>query len=349
MSFAATLALVAGYERGLPWMTAAAETPLGARIALWGGRAILGSIVVSLLAGLATTLYAAFHFHRLAPYGVIANLAAMPVVSLWVMPMGILGVLAMPFGFDGFFWRLMGEGVGWMIAVALWVANLPGAVGRMPAFGIGAMILGSAGLIVLCLLRSPLRLVGIAMLAIATWSAFRAPQPDVLIAADGASFAVRGADGRLAAVRTGSDTFALRQWLAADADVRSHTDPALTAGIRCDHAGCVGNLADGTPIALARTTEAFADDCRRAAVVASAREAPASCAALVIDRNVLKQSGAIALRRKGDVFEVIKVRPDGYERPWARSLPAAPPVAATPTGVTAPDATPRPEDLEPGD
>ena len=39
MSFAATLALVAGYERGLPWMSAAAETPLGARIALWGGRA----------------------------------------------------------------------------------------------------------------------------------------------------------------------------------------------------------------------------------------------------------------------------------------------------------------------
>ncbi len=44
----------------------------------------------------------------LAPYGVIANLLAMPVVSVWVMPMGILGVLAMPFGFDAIFWRLMG-------------------------------------------------------------------------------------------------------------------------------------------------------------------------------------------------------------------------------------------------
>src|SRR5204863_5126390 len=34
----------------------------------------------SLLAGLATTPYAAYHFHRIAPYGVIANLLAMPVV-----------------------------------------------------------------------------------------------------------------------------------------------------------------------------------------------------------------------------------------------------------------------------
>ena len=58
-------------------------------------------ILASLVAGLATTPYAAYHFHRLAPYGVLANLLAMPVVSVWVMPMGMLGVVAMPFGFDG--------------------------------------------------------------------------------------------------------------------------------------------------------------------------------------------------------------------------------------------------------
>jgi len=34
MSFAATLALVAGYQQGLPWMTAGADTPLGAHRAL---------------------------------------------------------------------------------------------------------------------------------------------------------------------------------------------------------------------------------------------------------------------------------------------------------------------------
>jgi competence protein ComEC len=37
--------------------------------------------IASLLAGLATTPYAAFHFHRIAPYGVIANLLVMPIVS----------------------------------------------------------------------------------------------------------------------------------------------------------------------------------------------------------------------------------------------------------------------------
>src|SRR5262245_20071847 len=56
MSFAATLALVAVYERGLPWMTAGAETRLGARIALWGGREIVALLLASAVAGFATTL-----------------------------------------------------------------------------------------------------------------------------------------------------------------------------------------------------------------------------------------------------------------------------------------------------
>jgi ComEC/Rec2-related protein len=104
MSFAATLALIAAYQHGLPWC-ATADTSRGARIALWGGQEIVGLILASFVAGLGTTPYVAYHFHRTAPYGVIANLLAMPVVSAEVMPMGILGVLAMSFGFDAIFWK----------------------------------------------------------------------------------------------------------------------------------------------------------------------------------------------------------------------------------------------------
>src|SRR5712692_2408900 len=167
MSFAATLALVAGYQHGLPWMIQGGKTPLGARIALWGGRQVVGLIVVSLLAGTATIPYVAYHFHRISPYGVVANLVAMPVVSAWVMPMGILGLLAMPFGLDGFFWRLMGYGIEWMTAVALWVTSFPGALGRMAAFGTGPLLLCTAGLAVLCLLKTSLRLVGVLLIGCA--------------------------------------------------------------------------------------------------------------------------------------------------------------------------------------
>ena len=146
MSFAATLGLVALVQIGMPRLFASPDNSITAKIALWGGREIMMTLTLaSLIAGLATTPYAAFHFHRVTPYGVLANLAAMPVVSALVMPAGMLALLAMPFGLDGPFWWLMGIGIDWMIVVTEWVARLPGAIGRMAAFGTGPLIAASIG------------------------------------------------------------------------------------------------------------------------------------------------------------------------------------------------------------
>ena len=84
-----------------------------------------------------------------------------------------------------------------------WVAALPGAVGRMAAFGIGPLIAASIGIILLGLLRTPLRWSGAAVLAIAVVWAVRVPQPDILISADGRNVGVRGQDGRLHLMRDG--------------------------------------------------------------------------------------------------------------------------------------------------
>src|SRR4051794_1986681 len=153
MSFAATLGLVALVQIGMPRLFATPDSSVSARVALWGGREIMTLVLASFVAGLATTPYAAFHFHRVTPYGVLANLLAMPVVSVLVMPAGLLGLLAMPFGFDGVFWRLMEFGIDWIIAVAQWVAALPGAVGRLAAVRARPLIASSGGSILLGLLR----------------------------------------------------------------------------------------------------------------------------------------------------------------------------------------------------
>ena len=273
MSFAATLGLVALVQVGMPALFASPDNSATARAALWGGREIAMLALASLIAGLATTPYAAFHFHRVTPYGVLANLAAMPVVSVLVMPAGLLGLVAMPFGFDGVFWRIMGFGIDWMIAVAQWVAALPGAVGRIAAFGTGPLLAATAGIILLGLLRTPLRWSGAGAIAIAVVWALAAPQPDILISADGHSVGVRGRDGRLHLMRTAKDTFLVKEWLAADADARLPGDASLGEGVSCDEAGCVAQLPDGGFVALALRPEALADDCARAAVIVTARQA----------------------------------------------------------------------------
>jgi competence protein ComEC len=317
MSFAATLGLVALVQIGMPRLFASPDHSTTAKVAMWGGRELITLVLASFVAGLATTPYAAFHFHRVTPYGVLANLAAMPVVSALVMPAGLLGLLAMPFGLDGVFWWLMGLGIDWMIAVTQWVASLPGAIGRMAAFGTGPLIAASIGLVLLGLLRTPLRWSGAIVLLLSTLWALSVPQPDVLISGDGHNVAVRGKDGRLHLMRSAKDAFLLKEWLAADADARGVADPSLTDGISCDEAACILPLADGAFVSLALRPEALVDDCDRAVLIVTASQPPAGCAATVIDRDRLRRQGALALRRSAGGFAIEAVWPNGFDRPWS--------------------------------
>ncbi len=308
-------------------------------------------LTASLIAGLATTPYAAFHFHRITPYGVVANLAAMPVVSALVMPAGLLGLVAMPFGFDDFFWWLMGVGIDWMITVARWVAGFPGAVGRMAAFGTGPLIVASLGIILVGLLRTPLRWSGAGVLLLAIVWAVSVPRPDILISGDGRNVAVRGKDGRLHLMRGGKDAFAVKEWLAADADARTATEASLADGVSCDGTGCVTQAADGALVALSLRPEAIADDCERAALIVTARQAPASCRASVIDAERLRRQGALTLRSTNAGFAVDAVKPRGIDRPWSPSAGGEPSDSETTIFVSRParqavDATPSEADMQ---
>lgn len=373
MSFAATLGLVALVQVGMPRMLATPDHSPTAKAALWGGREIAMLALASFVAGLATTPYAAFHFHRVTPYGMAANLLAMPVISALVMPAGLLGLAAMPFGFDGVFWRLMDFGIEWMVAVAQGVVELPGSIGRIAAFGTGPLLAATAGIVLLGLLRTPLRWGGAIVVGLAiVWSLAVKP-PDILISAEGRNVAVRGGDGRLRLISTGKDSFTVREWLAADGDVRGPTDPTLAEGVSCDDAGCVVKASGGGIVALTRHPEALQDDCARAELIVTRWQAPEGCLAHVIDQNRLRREGALALWRtpnssrqdasRIDVsrsgasnpgasrpgFAVDAVRPVGLRRPWSSAAfdeqPARPGSKPEPSV----DATPDPEDLQPDD
>jgi competence protein ComEC len=188
--------------------------------------------------------------------------------------------------------------------------------------------------------------------------------PDVLVAADGRTLAVRGVNGRLAFHRTASDTFATREWLAADADGRDVNDKGLGEGIACDALGCIGKLADGRLVSYVFAPDAFEDDCRRAAVIVATRDTPPHCDAIVIGRKQWREQGALALYRDNHGFTIEPTRPLTYDRAWApRIMPAASAsgqasqetpgnAAASPPPAPAPpprDATPASEDLQADD
>ncbi|WP_246565025.1 ComEC/Rec2 family competence protein [Ancylobacter sonchi] len=219
MSFAATLALIVVYERGGRRLLAAGT----GRVPWYASgptRWLAALALTSLAAGLATAPYAAYHFQRLAPLSLIANLVATPLVSFVIMPAGLVGTLAMPFGWEGPAFRVMGWGIDAMNAVARWVAALPGADGGVPAMPLASLVLITLAFLALCLLRTRLSLAA-ALLALAAGGPILAARPlDVLIDAQARTVAVRGPGGELALMgdrRKGlAERFAAEQWLSAE-------------------------------------------------------------------------------------------------------------------------------------
>ncbi|MFY9784607.1 MAG: hypothetical protein WBZ23_02380 [Pseudolabrys sp.] len=175
------------------------------------------------------------------------------------------------------------------------------------------------------------------------------PRPDVLVADDGQTVAIRGPDGRLSVLRSSRDTFAVKEWLAAGADARTPKDAILNTGVTCDAIGCIGRLADGRLASMALEVEAFAEDCARAAVVVSARGAPSSsCAATLVDRGVWRKHGAIASGAANTSSKASHF-PSGYQRPWTRVMVSAVAVGQGANQPAPRDASPRSEFLEADD
>ena len=188
-------------------------------------RAAASLALTSLIAGLATAPLAAFHFQRVAPLTLVANLAAMPLVGTMVMPMALAALVLMPFGLEALPLTVMGWGLDWVTAVAgkmaAWSAG-HGVVAAMPLLALG---LTAGGFLWLALWRERWRLVGLVPMALAVPVALTAPHPDVLIDDRGITVAVRGADGRYAIVNGKGETFVVDNWLRADGDGREPGAP----------------------------------------------------------------------------------------------------------------------------
>lgn len=329
MSFAATLALVSLYQWLAPGLLAAPPPKnSGAlmRFSVRAGKWVLAGAITSLLAGLATTPYAAFHFQRLAPYGILANVLAMPAISFVIMPMGVFGVALIPFGYDALAWQAMGWGIDVMLAIARWVAPLPGAEGRIPS--VGALLIATAGFLLLAIPVSKIRWLSAPLLGLAFFFAVTTPRPDVLIDQEARTIAVRAPDGRLSILNARRGWISAENWLAADGDTRKSRD-VLDGGFQCDHDGCVARLSDGTLIAASQRPEAFADDCRIAGIVVSRIDVPGQCAAPGVDLRMLATTGALSLRHVDGKWLVRTVRSPTADRPWyGRAKPADPVVLA---------------------
>jgi competence protein ComEC len=319
MSFGAVVGLVAAYEatRGVR-LRLRAERGRGGRAGLY----VAGLIFMSLTATLATGPYAIYHFNRVALYGIAANIIAVPVTGLWIMPWAVLAVMLMPFGLE----HLALVPMGWGIDAVLWVAaqtsSLPAAALVVPVLPNAGLTLITVGGLWLCLWQRRWRLAGVpvVLLGFATIATVR--PPDVLVADDGRLFAVADPAGPLLVSTSTADRFIADAWLRRSGTSVIGELPqdgyAADGRLACDSLGCV-YTAFGRTIAIVRQPLALAEDCRIADVVVSLEPVRVPCPATtaVIDRFDLWRNGAHAIWVGGDgSIEIRSVQQMRGDRPW---------------------------------
>lgn len=332
MSFAAVTALVAVYEGyAARRLISGGGSSRGwfSRLFFYAG----GVALTTLIAGLATTPFAVYHFNRIADYSLVANLFAVPITALWIMPWAIAVMAAVPFELEALALAPMGFGIDLVVRIAETVAGWSGAVTlvpAMPSIGLAAVALGGLWLIAW---RTRRRYIGAAVIAAGLLPAVLAVPPDVLVDGEARLIALRGEAGRLLVSDIRSAKFERGIWsrnlaLADDPAPWPKNGHAEEVELDCDISGCLFRRS-GRTVALARTDAALAEDCWAADAVISTEPVRRRCpAAVVIDRFDLWRDGghAIWLNEKGVRVETVNgrrgwrpwvLRPDGSGRPKA--------------------------------
>ena len=333
MSFSAVTALVAGYEiinkRRRQKYREKFRQPVTnpfmrismSLITYFGGLA-----TTSLIAGVATSFIAAWHFHQVAPLGLLANLLAMPIAAVLVMPFVLFSVLLMPYGLEAFALYPVETGIKWVIEIAAWVEELSPS-GNVGLLSRESILLFAAGFLTICVLKTKLRWFGVFVLFAMPLVLHQQTAPDVMISENGRAIAVKSQGGKVELLYPRGSRFVQDIWTKAWSGgerTALKTDPD-----QCNRERCIVVLPSSKVLHIVYNPEYIRSSCQRADILAAPRLWWVNCRErkpeLVLKRHDFEQNGAHAIyipaknSKSGQKLRVEKSLPPPT-RPWHRRV-----------------------------
>ena len=209
-SFIAVFAMLSLYEILMQWFKA---SPYQHQLWYKAWLILIGSICVSALATISTSLYGAYHFNQFALYSILGNLLTSALFSFAIMPLLLIGVLLMPFGWDGVCLRITGYCLDIITRVCEWIKTLPYADITVPSFDTWGLVIVTIGFLILFFFQGYFRLIGLPIIMVSFMSFLTVSRPDILVSEGGKVAAVRLKDGRLALTDKNANPFVSDVWL----------------------------------------------------------------------------------------------------------------------------------------
>ncbi len=315
MSFSAVLALIVGYARLQPWLW---RLRGGGTVLRRFGATLVGLALTAALAGTASAPFAAYHFGQIQLYNVLANMAAVPLAALVVIPCGLLALALMPIGLESLALVPMGWGLRAILEVGRAVSSWPAATVLVPHMPPWGLVLLAGGLAWALLWRTRMRLAGWLGVAAALASPLAAPAPDLLLSADGRMIGLRDPGGMFLETHGSPSRLTLESW-------QSLWRVRYAAPLACGATPCALRPRPGGPaVLLVPVPPAPPDACRYAAIVAMEPLSLNCPASVVIDRFTVWREGAVALWLRPDGVRVVSDASWRGRRAWTLTPDRAP-------------------------
>ncbi len=306
LSFAAVVALIAGYEAWKnPISHWVVQGGIFRKFLVYGG----GLVFTSLLATIATLPFTIYLFHRFSLHAIGANLVAIPLTSFFIMPAALITCLLTPFGLGDFPLRAFEYSIDLLTQIAATVSSWPGAsisVAHPPILAFTFVVTGGLWI---CLWQHPWRRWGFVLMIAGFLMTFENDPPHLLIDGQGKVVALYEVQ-TLYVSSTRKGKFMAETW-------QKYLAAQEIKAMPCEKGVCRASF-QNIPVIISYNKKN--QPCKKNAVLIRLEPSQRACpeATLTVDWYDLWREGGLALWLTPQGPRLEKVRALQGDRPWTR-------------------------------
>lgn len=259
---------------------------------------LLGVSATTLIASLATSPYAVYHFGKIPKYSVISNLIAIPALTFIALPLLFLSVILMPFGAEAITLHIAEFGVDVIRNAADYVSTIEGNLISKPALPNWFLWYSSISMVWFFAFRSKLRYAAIPFIVgVYGIILFYDKTPYAVISDDLKHFVIKQYDGNFKFYGRKSSGYKISRWaeeLGIDKDDINFASKAEK--LECNSDNCIAK-----PLVILQKFDALYCNLYKFIIISGDDYGECkSGITKVFNKRFLQQNGTLLLYENGD-------------------------------------------------
>ncbi|MGN7661812.1 MAG: ComEC/Rec2 family competence protein, partial [Anaplasma sp.] len=274
------------------------------------------SVASSFIASVATAPYAVYHFNYFSAVGMLANVIAVPLTTLIVIPLGIVYLMTRA--------TLIEPQIGWLLEVAveavlktaIHMSKVEWLIPRLRSIPAAAVTTMTLGMLIYSIWRGRGRVyLGLSLIGVGTIMATRHQTPDIILNASG--LAAKESDGKLYyAMRKGNPReYACSSWARENGQphiVQQNEYEGQDRRLKCTYHGCQYD----DKVLISEESSFVTQKCKEVELVIymGDEDYPAACGSVPhLTKKKAAEEGTYYVTTGS---EAVRVRSTRTKRPW---------------------------------